>query len=140
MPLASQIVALVFAFLEADKQVAPLQELDGVDDRIRKDFIGFVMKKCMVELEMAIEPVIEVSAARNDIDFEQIQTKMKISSREVDVLRLMVKGSSNREIAEELYISEHTVKNHITNIFHKLEVSDRAQAIAKIYKLGFNHR
>ncbi|MHC0038877.1 EAL domain-containing protein [Pseudoneobacillus sp. C159] len=57
-----------------------------------------------------------------------------ISVREMDVFRLMVEGLSNKEISEELFISEHTVKNHITRIFQKLMVNDRLQAIAKVYQ------
>jgi DNA-binding NarL/FixJ family response regulator len=60
--------------------------------------------------------------------------KTHLSGREQEVLQLLVQGRSNREIAETLFISEHTVKNHISSIFQKLQVTDRAQAIAKVYK------
>lgn len=58
-----------------------------------------------------------------------------LTSRELDVLRLLIKGNNNREIANELYISAHTVKNHITKIFQKLHVSDRSQLMAMVYQL-----
>lgn len=51
-----------------------------------------------------------------------------LTRREVDVLRLVAHGESNRNIAQKLYISEKTVKNHLTNIFQKLGVIDRTQA------------
>jgi diguanylate cyclase (GGDEF)-like protein/PAS domain S-box-containing protein len=57
-----------------------------------------------------------------------------ISSREMDVFKLLVNGLSNKEISDELFISEHTVKNHITRIFQKLAVTDRLQAMAKVYQ------
>jgi DNA-binding CsgD family transcriptional regulator len=57
-----------------------------------------------------------------------------ISAREMDVFNLLVNGLSNKEISEQLFISEHTVKNHITRIFQKLTVNDRLQAMAKIYQ------
>jgi diguanylate cyclase (GGDEF)-like protein/PAS domain S-box-containing protein len=57
-----------------------------------------------------------------------------ISSREMDVFQLLVNGLSNKEISDELFISEHTVKNHFTHIFQKLAVSDRLQAMAKVYQ------
>ncbi|RDU38173.1 hypothetical protein DRW41_00975 [Neobacillus piezotolerans] len=57
-----------------------------------------------------------------------------ISAREMDVFELLVEGLSNKEISERLFISEHTVKNHITRIFQKLTVSDRLQAMAKLYQ------
>jgi len=56
-----------------------------------------------------------------------------ISKREMDVFELIVQGLSNKEISDKLFISEHTVKNHITRIFQKLMVNDRLQAMAKIY-------
>lgn len=51
-----------------------------------------------------------------------------LTPRELDVLKEVARGSSNKEIAANLHISEKTVKNHLTNIFMKLEVSDRTQA------------
>ncbi len=59
-----------------------------------------------------------------------------LSSREVAVLRLMAQGKRNREIAEELCISERTVGNHITSIYNKLHIYDRAQAIVYAIKKG----
>lgn len=51
-----------------------------------------------------------------------------LTSREIDVLRLIAQGTTNREIAEKLVISEGTVKNHITNILSRLGLRDRTQA------------
>lgn len=59
-----------------------------------------------------------------------------LSDREVEVLRLVSTGSSNREIAEELVISEKTVHRHLSNIFGKLELSSRTAAAAFAYEHG----
>ncbi|PTF16963.1 DNA-binding response regulator, partial [Staphylococcus devriesei] len=52
----------------------------------------------------------------------------KLSKRELDVLSEMVKGKTNKEIANTLYVSEKTIKTHVSHIFNKLEVTDRTQA------------
>jgi LuxR family maltose regulon positive regulatory protein len=59
-----------------------------------------------------------------------------LSQRELEVLRLIVDGATNQEIAHELVLTVNTVKRHISNIFRKLEVSNRAQAIAQARKLN----
>ncbi len=57
--------------------------------------------------------------------------KNKLTSREIEVLQLMAEGKTNKEIAFNLKLSVQTVKTHIKNIFRKLGVADRAQAVAK---------
>jgi DNA-binding NarL/FixJ family response regulator len=52
----------------------------------------------------------------------------ELTDREREVLRLLAQGKRNREIAEELFIAEKTVKNHVSNILWKLECNDRTQA------------
>lgn len=59
-----------------------------------------------------------------------------LSARERQVLELVAKGTSNREIAAELFISEATVKTHLTHIFGKLGAKDRAAAVAVAYDRG----
>ena len=51
-----------------------------------------------------------------------------LTEREITVLRLVADGKTNKEIANNLDLSEKTVKNHVRNIFHKLQVYDRTQA------------
>lgn len=57
-----------------------------------------------------------------------------LTKREYEVLTVIAEGLNNREIAERLFISEKTVKNHVSNIFRKLEVNDRIQAAIFAYK------
>jgi DNA-binding NarL/FixJ family response regulator len=59
-----------------------------------------------------------------------------LSEREIELLRLIASGSSNKEIAEKLFITEGTVKNHITHILGKLGVRDRTQAALKAKEIG----
>ena len=64
---------------------------------------------------------------------------VQLSTREIEVLQLIAKGRSNKEIASELGIVEGTVKAHITNIFAKLSAVDRAQAVSIAIKNGILH-
>ena len=63
-------------------------------------------------------------------------SKNPLTPREQDVLAELTKGKSNREIASSLYVTEKTVKTHISNIFHKLQVQDRTQAALYAVKHG----
>ncbi|MET0939684.1 MAG: response regulator transcription factor [Gaiellaceae bacterium] len=60
----------------------------------------------------------------------------ELSEREVDVFRLVARGLSNAEIGQELYISETTVKTHITHILQKLHLRDRVQAVVLAHEAG----
>jgi DNA-binding NarL/FixJ family response regulator len=62
-----------------------------------------------------------------------------LTARELDVLRLIVSGNSNKEIGEGLHISEATVKTHINNILSKLGVTDRTQATTTALQRGIVH-
>lgn len=59
-----------------------------------------------------------------------------LSPREMEILRVVATGASNRDIAESLVIAEGTVKNHLTNILGKLNVKDRMQAVLKAREFG----
>jgi DNA-binding NarL/FixJ family response regulator len=68
------------------------------------------------------------------VDYEQIK-KVGLTQREHDVLVKMAEGLSNQEIAQQLFLSESTVKTHVSNILFKLEAKRRTQAIQSAKKL-----
>jgi DNA-binding NarL/FixJ family response regulator len=60
----------------------------------------------------------------------------ELTAREAEVLDLIARGISNQDIARRLYLSQKTVRNHVSNIFLKLQVADRAQAIVRAREAG----
>lgn len=64
------------------------------------------------------------------------ETFPQLTSREVEVLDLMARGFENRRIARELYLSDKTVRNHVSNVLNKLAVADRSDAIARARAAG----
>jgi DNA-binding NarL/FixJ family response regulator len=97
----------------------------------------------VMEGEVAIDPVlagrVAMTAARLQSGEFWPGARLGLTQRESEVLGLMVRGLSNRVIAQRLYISEETVKSHTQSIYRKLEVSDRAQAIATALREGIFH-
>jgi len=76
-----------------------------------------------------------VSASSDDsMEDKSIEQINSLTNREYEVLMLIAEGLNNKDIAERLYISEKTVKNHVSNIFKKLELNDRVQAAIFAYK------
>ena len=67
---------------------------------------------------------------------EREEEKIQLTDREMEVLKLIVDGFSNAEIAEKLFVSIHTAKAHVCNILQKLSVDDRTQAAIKALKDG----
>lgn len=64
------------------------------------------------------------------------QPRVRLTERELDVLRLLGEGASNREIARTLFVTEATVKTHLVNLFAKLGVESRAKAVASARESG----
>ena len=62
--------------------------------------------------------------------------RVSLSSREIEVLELVAAGRSNSEVAEQLFVSETTVKSHLAHIFSKLDVSSRTAAVSEARRKG----
>ena len=90
----------------------------------------------IIEKEKIVEKEIFVPASATFIQNQKAIDDAEISAREMELLQLMANGLSNQEIADNLYVSVNTVKTHITNLFFKLEVTRRTQAVEKAKRLS----
>ena len=73
---------------------------------------------------------------KTPVDDDKVAAMNQLSEREMDVLKLMVEGLSNPEIASELYLSPNTIKTHVRGIMNKLAVDDRVQAAVTALRSG----
>ena len=89
-----------------------------------------------VEATARGEGVLSPPVSSRLMDQVRQPRKEAVTDRELEVLRLVAAGSTNREIAERLFISEATVKTHLLHIFTKLGVNDRAAAVAAGFEIG----
>ena len=86
----------------------------------------------------SMEPFIANLAGENSAITPPPSTQHSqlLTTRETELLQLLAQGFSNKEIAEQIFVSENTVKKHLANIYRKLEVSRRTQAVNKARELG----
>jgi DNA-binding NarL/FixJ family response regulator len=115
-----------------------------VSGALKEDVDGYILKESLPdELISALRLVAkgrrffapEVLETALDLNDEPLE---KLTSRERDVLEALADGLSNKEIAETLYISENTVKTHVSRILAKLEMDHRTEAALYAVSLGMN--
>jgi DNA-binding NarL/FixJ family response regulator len=102
----------------------------GIDGYVLKDSDITVLKKAIYAVyqgESYIEPSM-TPYLNKKLNKKKEPRKEVLSKREIQVLELLAKGDFNKEIGEQLFISEKTVKNHVSSIFKKIGVADRTQA------------
>lgn len=104
----------------------------GIDGYLLKDSSYDELKEAIdvvisgnTYIQPSLLPALNESMEDYVLDKEKIEC---LTKRELDVLRLISEGCSNKKISDELTISERTVKNHISHIFRKIDVEDRTQA------------
>jgi NarL family two-component system response regulator LiaR len=119
-------------------------EDSSVVGAIRAGAIGYLLKDTDSEaiaraIKAAAEGQVQLSpqaAARLMREVRTPDNPDELTQREIDVLRLLAQGQSNREIAQALVIGEKTVKTHVSNILSKLNVSSRTQAALHAVRIG----
>ena len=132
--------------------VTMYEDNDSVFAAMRAGARGYVLKGTdQGELMRAIEAVATGEAlfgpaiARRLITFfsaprtATAQVFPELTEREREILNLIAQGLNNTDIAKRLFLSPKTVRNHVSNIFSKLQVADRAQAIVRAREAGLGH-
>ena len=84
---------------------------------------------------VVVEKEVYINRNENFVLNESLVAKLELSKRELEILGLMAEGNSNQEIANRIFVSLSTVKTHNQNLFEKLEVKRRTQAIEKAKRL-----
>ena len=138
----SQIVVLtsyhddehIFPALEAGATSYLLKDIDMEElaEAIRRSARGEVT----LHPRVAARILQELHGTKRD----EINPFTELTKREMEVLKLIANGLSNTEIAEQLVISDHTVKGHVSNIFSKLHLADRTQAAVYAWQKGVVRR
>jgi DNA-binding NarL/FixJ family response regulator len=125
-----------------------------VFDALRSGAVGYLLKdvasarlveairatargESILEPSVAAKVIAEFTRVSSIVPSAQMEQLVEpLSERELEILALIARGYSNKEIASQLFIAEGTVKNHVTRILGKLGVRDRTQAALKARELG----
>jgi DNA-binding NarL/FixJ family response regulator len=104
---------------------------DKLIDAIRDGVRGNLLMPATIAAKLAAR--LSQNSFEKKVDNKLIN---ELSERELEIAKLLVKGLTNRQISSQLYISEGTVKNYISSIYSKIEISDRTQALIYLKNLG----
>ncbi len=132
--MKDQKVSAKVLFLTAnDSPESLMKAVDmGCDGYILKKSDSVALRKAIhavyngeLYIQPELKPILRETVSIRDTAMDKLND---LTKREIDVLKLLAEGLFNKEIASRLNISERTVKNHVSNIFKKISVSDRTQA------------
>jgi DNA-binding NarL/FixJ family response regulator len=109
---------------------------DAPSEKLADAIRGAARGESFLQPSVAAKVVAEFARLSRKTVGTQDSVIEALSERELEILRLIAQGASNREIASALFLAEGTVKNHVTNILGKLEARDRTQAALKARDCG----
>lgn len=125
---------LVLTTYDMDGDVLPAIEA-GATGYLLKDVPGEELLRAVRAVANG-EPVLSPSVASRLMRQMRRPEQSALTGREMEILSLVAKGATNREIAQTLFVSEATIKTHLLHIYKKLGVSDRAAAVGEAYRRG----
>jgi len=109
---------------------------DAPSEKLAEAIRAAARGESFLQPSVAAKVVAEFARLTTHATLRQQPLVEPLSDRELEILRLVARGASNKEIATALFIAEGTVKNHVTNILSKLGVRDRTQAALKAKDIG----
>ncbi len=136
-------IRVVMLTMHADESV--------IAEAIKAGAVGYLVKDCSTDeiadtIRMAANEDSTLSAGLAGAMLDEVrrldpvpaehESDRIVTKREVEVLQLIADGCSTPEVAEQLFISQKTVKNHLASIYHKLDARDRTQAVLKAVRMG----
>ena len=136
--IAPDVKILVLTIHDGEEYVYEVAKA-GAEGYVQKDIKPEELKEAIervVKGEKVFPSFVEEEFRKECCEENNGNQFEELSAREREVLELLAKGMSNRSIAETLYISDKTVKNHVSNILKKLAVDDRTQAVIVSLKRG----
>jgi len=134
LPIAPQILVLT-AYGDAELVLALLKA--GARGYLLKDEDPSAIVegvRTVAQGETCLSKAAIASVLEHSIKDEPAKAEPELSPREIEVLHLVAQGWDNAQIAEELQISEGTVKNHVTNLYNKMSIRSRAELVAWAWK------
>lgn len=126
-PICKDIPVIMLTAVNEDQKMVTGLKI-GADDYIVKPF---VLPNLLARIEAVLRRsrTIQNKSQKSNVTINQINQFNSLTRREKDVLLLVTQGENNKSIAEKLVVSEITVKSHLNNIFKKLNISNRTQAV-----------
>ncbi|MEO6627532.1 MAG: response regulator transcription factor [Aquihabitans sp.] len=136
-------IQVVMLTMHADESV--------IADALRAGAAGYLVKDCSIDeiaaaVRMAANEDADLSPELAGAMLDEVrrltpepaveESDQIITKREIDVLQLIADGCSTPEVAERLFISQKTVKNHLASIYQKLDARDRTQAVLRAVRMG----
>lgn len=136
-------IQVVMLTMHADQSV--------ISEALRAGAAGYLVKDCSIEeiaaaIRMAANDEADLSPTLAGAMLSEVRRMTPVPSledneqivtrREIDVLQLIADGCSTPEVAERLFISQKTVKNHLASIYQKLDARDRTQAVLQAVRMG----
>jgi len=141
--LPTRTIVLILTAYDYEEYIFPILEA-GAAGYLLKDMSGRELVNAIHTVRQGgsvLHPVVARKLLENvregSVKSTGREASAVLSEREIEVLKMVARGMSNKDIAKELFLSTHTVESHLTSIFNKLGVCSRIEAAMEVFKRGW---